>query len=246
MGCRFIGSKPAIIPLICEIENLGLKSGANVELYLRLPGQARWTDAVGYERRPEVTIDSNHEDRVVRFAVGECNPGEKVALTDFLVIGPEDLRSAPVSMAVEFRLAQRDEVAVEGTLSIGLIDISRDNVAEALAEVSAIMPNPKQPKRLSDQMLELARRIFENSFVVGATAVFVYYDKEALKARNPGLDGVPSALLKAQTGVRDRQGRFWFPSVNSRSVLVFDGKVAPEVPGFDENKVPNLGVRRIP
>jgi len=149
-------------------------------------------------------------------------------------------------MAVEFRLAQRDEVAVEGTLSIGLIDISRDNVAEALAEVSAIMPNPKQPKRLSDQMLELARRIFENSFVVGATAVFVYYDKEALKARNPGLDGVPSALLKAQTGVRDRQGRFWFPSVNSRSVLVFDGKVAPEVPGFDENKVPNLGVRRIP
>jgi len=246
LGCRFSGSKPVIIPFMCEIENLGQKSGSNVELVLRLPGQARWTDAVGYTKRPEVTIDSHGEDRVIRFAVGECNPGERVAVMDFLVVSPADFQNGPVSLPVEFRFAQRDEVAVEGELSVGLIDISRNDAAEALAGISAVIPIPERPRRLSDRLLELMWRISEDYFVVGTTAVFVFYEKEALKAKDSRLDRVPSALLKAQTGVRDRQGRFWFPSINSRRVLVLHGKVAPEVAGFDKNKVPNLGTRRIP
>lgn len=246
--CHTIPKGPLAFPFIAEVENLGTKTAANVQLFLRFPRILRGDRGAAPNAHAGHVVTPDEDVVIVRFDLGECHPGEKIPVLDYLDIREEAFPSGVAAFRVDFRVAQRDEVSEEGQLIMGLMDGSRRTAPDALSELSALVPVVSEPRRwtLGESIADAFWVIADRTMTIGRLILLVTYEKDsAVPDKAIGGKGVPARAMKVKVGVRDRRGRLLFPGLNSGKAMLFHGMHAPEIGGVDGNEVANLGVRKI-
>jgi hypothetical protein len=256
LDCQRISRRCTDLAFVVEVENLGQRTASGVSLYLRYPIHLRRGKNSEYEGPRPVTVTKEDEWEIVHFDIGDIHPGQCCQFTDHIIISDAELKndSDTAAFQVGFRVEQRDSLAVEGDLSFGLIDLSCARPAEALKELSRLLPigEPYESKGLRNWLLERLYRLSDDLYhkgermIVGRSVFLLSYDKRLVTVeQNESLDRVPPKALLSIGGVQDFRGDIWIPGINARRVLMFHGKIRPEVPGRTRKKVNNLGVRRV-
>lgn len=253
LTCHCTPGRYIDLPFVADVENLGQRTASDVSLYLRYPRRLRlWTG--GTYEGASVTVTADDALETVRMKMGDLHPGDTWRVLDHFSITESVLHKAngPVAFSVEFKVAQRDDIALEGTISFVLIDVSIASPKEALSSLSKILPagNPPKPKQPLDRFFNgLAgsfARVAGRYMTIGHSVVMVSYNKRLIVAeQGQPIDHIPPEALLLQAGVQDRRGHLWFPGVNARDVFLFHGKIAPEVAGLGGREVANPGLRRM-
>ena len=254
LGCHFTSQRCLDMPIVMKIDNLGQKTASGVGLYLRYPRLMRQWDKSQAVATSQVTMTRTEDSELVHFEFGEVNPGEVILLDEHISITDQAFceSSTHGTFVVGFKLEQRDASAVEGEISFGLINVSGDRSPEAIDKLSQTLEirEPFAPKRIRDRMLNILYRLSEGLWrtgkrmLIGRFLLYVTYDV-GLSVADQRIDRVPATALVATAGVLDRRGALWIPGINARKVLVFHGKIRPEVAAITGKRVPNPGVHTV-
>jgi hypothetical protein len=174
--------------------------------------------------------------------------------TDRIVISEAVFQSTAqvAAFVIGFRLEQKDTPATEGNISFGILDLSSDRPAEHLHLLSSILPvgKPYESRTIRHLLLQRMFRMSQGlrykgaPMAVGRSVFVLAYDRTLIKATE-STDRVPRNALLSMNAVQDDRGELWVTGINARHVLMFHGKLHPEIPGQDNRKIKNLGVKQL-
>jgi hypothetical protein len=242
------------IPFVVELENLGSKTASGGSLYLRFPLELGSGTPSQYDGRRPANVSVDKDWEIVQFDVGEVHPGQNCIFTDHLVISDALFqRTGQVAVfLVGFRLEQQDTPATEGNISFGVLDLLSDRPGEHLHSLSELLPvgKPYESWTIRNRLLQVMYRMSQGlrykgaPMVVGKSVFVLAYDN-ALITPTESADRVPRDALLSMNAVQDNQGELWVTGINAKHVLMFHGKLRPEIPGRNTHKVKNLGVKQL-